>query len=100
MKLIPSYLKILIAGLFLAPGLLQAQGKAGEESMSLDECVAYALENRAAMEQARIDEAIGEREVRASLSGWLPQVSARLNGIHNLKLRQQPFGDQIITLGQ
>lgn len=70
------------------------------DSLTLEQVVAYALENRATIERALLDEAIGEREIRASLSGWFPQVNANFGGTYNIKRQQQPFGDQIVTLGQ
>ena len=96
---IVNYMKSLLAGTLLFPTALLAQ-TATTDSLTLEQCVNYALENREAVEQARIDEAIGEREIKNSLSGWFPQISARFGGTHNIKLQQQPFGDQIVTLGQ
>lgn len=95
-------LRALLLGCLLSPTLLLAQNGAApaEENLTLEQCVAFALKNRAAVEQALLDEAIGEREINANLSGWFPQVAARYGGTHNIKLQQQPFGDQIVTLGQ
>lgn len=92
----------LLTGCLLFPSVLLAQTATttATDSLTLEQCVDFALENRAAVEQALIDEAIGEREIKSSLSGWFPQISARFGGTHNLKLQQQPFGDQIVTLGQ
>lgn len=97
-----KHFKLLLATCMLFPSVLLAQNKAvtATDSLTLEQCVEYALENRAAVEQALLDEEIGEREIRANLSGWLPQIAARYGGTHNIKLQQQPFGDQIITLGQ
>jgi len=94
--------KLLLIVCLLAPGALLAQSKPAPatDSLTLEQVVNYALENRAAVEQALIDEAIGEREIRASLSGWFPQISANLGGTFNIKRQQQPFGDQIMTIGQ
>ncbi|MDX5480712.1 MAG: TolC family protein [Hymenobacteraceae bacterium] len=94
-----TYFKSLLAGCLLFPSVVLAQS-AATDSLTLEQCVSYALENREAVEQALIDEAIGEREIKARLSGWFPQVAARYGGTHNIKLQQQPFGDQIVTLGQ
>jgi len=102
MKLLKR-LKPLILGLMLCPASLlmaQTNDPIAGDSLTLDQCVAYALKNRAAVEQALIDEAIGEREIKANLAGWFPQISANYGGTRNLKLQQQPFGDQIVTLGK
>ncbi|MHC2992266.1 membrane protein [Pontibacter sp. HJ8] len=95
-------LKPLLTGCLLFPTVMLAQTgtPAATDSLTLEQCVEFALENRAAVEQAKINESIGEREIKSNLSGWFPQIGARFNGTHNIKLQQQPFGDQIVTLGQ
>jgi outer membrane protein len=54
--------------------------------LTLDQCIAYALANRPAVQQSALDEEIGEREIRANLAGWLPQLSANYNVQHYLKM--------------
>ncbi|WP_299702694.1 TolC family protein [uncultured Pontibacter sp.] len=98
-----TYFKALLIGCLLAPGALSAQdesGVAATDSLTLEQVVGFALENRAAIEQARIDEAIGDREIKASLSGWFPQISANFGGTYNIRRPQQPIGGEIITFGQ
>ncbi|EJF09345.1 TolC family protein [Pontibacter sp. BAB1700] len=98
-----TYFKQLLIACLLVPGSLMAQdntGTAATDSLTLEQCVGYALENRAAMEQALIDEQIGEREIRASLSGWFPQINANFGSTYNIKRPQQPIGGEIITFGQ
>ncbi|MCP2045343.1 TolC family protein [Pontibacter sp. HSC-36F09] len=97
------YFKHLLIASLLVPGTLFAQDSknvATADSLTLEQVVNYALENTAAMEQALIDEQIGEREIRASLSGWFPQISANFGGTYNIKRQQQPIGGEIITFGQ
>jgi outer membrane protein TolC len=93
--------KILFIACLLFPGVLLAQtdSVATTDSLTLEQCVNYALENRATVEQALIDEAIGEREISANLSGWFPQISATYGGSYNIKRQQQPFGEEIVTVG-
>ncbi|WP_161888002.1 TolC family protein [Pontibacter russatus] len=95
-------LKPLLLGLLLFPSLLHAQdaAPAAPANLTLEQCVDFALKNRAAVEQAVLDEVIGEHQIKANLSGWYPQVSASYAGTKNLKLQQQPLGDQLITLGR
>ncbi|RNI21904.1 TolC family protein [Rufibacter latericius] len=97
-----NYLMLLLLGCLLAPAVLRAQvtpdSTAGR--LSLEQCVEYALKNQAQVQQAQIDEEIGERQIRAQLSGWLPQVSANYAFTHNIKRPQSVFGDQVITIGQ
>ncbi len=95
-------LQLLLLGCLLWPCLLAAQHtepKPGE-AFTLDECIGFALKNRPAVRQAYLDEAIGEREINASLAGWLPQISAQFNASHNFKLQTTAFGDQLITIGK
>lgn len=94
-------LKLLLC-LLLFPSLLQAQDSTATSpgGLTLEQCVDYALKNRAAVEQAVIDEQIGEHQIKSNLSGWYPQISAGYGGTKNLKLQQQPLGDQLITLGR
>ncbi|WPP52105.1 TolC family protein [Catalinimonas niigatensis] len=82
--------------------LMRAQAIADTTSgeFTLEQCLSYALENKPEVQQAQIDEAIGEREIRANLSAWLPQISAQYNASHNFKLQTAAFGDQLITLGR
>ncbi|MCC9137396.1 TolC family protein [Pontibacter silvestris] len=96
-------LKPLLVGCILFPSsLLLAQTNTGSEpkKLTLEQCLAYALQQRPVVRQSLIDEAIGEREIKANLSGWFPQIAASFGGTHNLKLQQQPFGDQVLTLGR
>jgi outer membrane protein len=54
--------------------------------LTLDQCIEYALANRPAVRQSALDEEIGEREIKANLAGWLPQLSAQYNLQHYLKM--------------
>ncbi|WP_266205606.1 TolC family protein [Pontibacter kalidii] len=95
-------IKPLLLGCLLSPALALAQGNTGAatESLTLEQCVDYALENRAAVEQALLNKAIGEREIRSNLSGWYPQINASFGGSYNIKPQQFPVGDEIITSTQ
>ena len=101
MKRIKNLMSLLLSCL-LAPLAVLAQvtpdSTAGR--LTLEQCVAFALENQAQVQLAQLDEEIGERQIRAQLSGWLPQVSANYALTHNLKLQQSVFGDQVVTIGQ
>jgi outer membrane protein len=56
------------------------------DSLTLEECIQYALKNQPYVQQAAIDQEIAERDIRIGLSGWYPQVSATGNYNHYLKL--------------
>ncbi|HTF28602.1 MAG TPA: TolC family protein, partial [Flavitalea sp.] len=56
------------------------------DSLTLEECVQYALKNQPFVQQAGIDQEIAERDIKIGLSGWYPQVSATGNYQHYLRL--------------
>ncbi|SEN97626.1 Outer membrane protein TolC [bacterium A37T11] len=94
----------LIIVLFAAPWLY-AQTPVNQQasipaSPTLQDFVNYALANHANVQQALIDEEIGERDIAAALSGWFPQISANGNYNYNVKTPTTVFGDQVISLGQ
>ncbi len=101
-------MKVIVSVLFSTFGLFffsvqsWAQGKADSLSReyTLEQCVNYALSHDPSIRQAIINEEIGEREIKAELSDWLPQVYASYNASHNFKLQTAAFGDQLITLGR
>jgi outer membrane protein len=84
-------LRITFSGLLwlLFPAVLLAQNRPGNsatDSLTLDQCIAFALQNRPAVQQAHIDEQIAEREIKAALADWLPQVGVTGNVQHYLKM--------------
>ncbi len=79
----------------------QAEPAAGlPENASLQDCIDFALKNRASINIARIDEEIGEKDIDISLSGWLPQLGLTSNYNHNIKIPSTVIGDQIILMGR
>jgi len=61
----------------LLPRRLYAQvADTSHKQLSLGQCVDYALKNQPAVRQAAIDEAINEKDIKISLSAWLPQVTS------------------------
>jgi outer membrane protein TolC len=73
MKKSSQYLLFLL--LLSLPFVLFAQTNT-DTVLTLKQCVDYALRNQPAVKQASIDEAINEKNIRISLSAWLPQVSS------------------------
>ncbi|QJD97814.1 TolC family protein [Mucilaginibacter robiniae] len=55
--------------------LAQTRRDTVSELLTLQQCVDFALRNQPAVKQALIDESINERDIRISLSAWLPQLS-------------------------
>ncbi len=54
-------------------------------TLTLQQCVDYALRNQPAVKQANIDEEINERDIRISLSAWLPQLNSTGSFQHYLQ---------------
>jgi outer membrane protein TolC len=57
--------------------------------VTLRQCVDFALRNQPAVRQASIDEAINEKDIRISLSAWLPQVSG--SGLYDYYFKGSPI---------
>lgn len=63
--------------LFLPFGLsAQTTADTAGRVLTLSQCVTFALKNQPTVRQAAIDEAINEKNIRISLSQWLPQVTS------------------------
>lgn len=96
-----KHLMLVGIGIIFLPYLVTAQAADdGGTPLSLEECLNYALENSPMIRQSQLDEQIGERQIKSSLSGWLPQISANFNAAHNIKLQTQVIGGNLITFGQ
>jgi len=103
MKMSSRLLLWMLIGYLMVPHLTHGQevmGADNQAALTLEQCVQYALDHGPAMKQAQLDEEIGDREIKSSLSGWLPQVNASATGTKNIKLQQQPIGDELITFGK
>lgn len=58
-------------------------------TVTLKQCVEFALKNQPVVRQASIDEAINERDIRIGLSAWLPQVTGA--GSYNYYFKGSPI---------
>jgi outer membrane protein TolC len=54
-------------------------------TLTLQQCIDFALRNQPGVRQANIDEDINERDIRISLSSWLPQVNSTGSYQHYLQ---------------
>jgi outer membrane protein TolC len=65
-----------IGSLLLFPLITFAQANTDTlaGNLTLSQCISYALRNQPQVRQASIDEEINERDIKISLSAWLPQV--------------------------
>ena len=86
MRLILVYF---LFNVFLTGAALSSSAQSGQpvsDSLTLQDCIQYALKNQPYVQQALIDQEIAERDIRVGLSGWYPQVNATGNYNHYLKL--------------
>ena len=56
--------------------LAQATRDTSATTLTLQQCIDYALKNQPGLRQAGIDESINERDIRISLAAWLPQLNS------------------------
>ena len=78
----------LVVGYLINPAALPAQviTEGGTGGLTLEQCIEFALKNRPVVQQSQLDEEISEREIRANLASWLPQISAQYNLQHYMKM--------------
>jgi len=98
-KLIVVFL-LLTIGSFPLTGTAQPDSTALPPRAQLDDLIRFALANRPAVQQALIDEEVGEREIASALSGWYPQIAATGTYNYNVKIPTAVIGDQVIATGQ
>ncbi len=68
--------------------------------LSMQEAIEYAREHNFDKQTARFNIDIAAKKVKETIGIGLPQVGASAGYTNNVKLRVQPFGDQLFTLGQ
>src|SRR5688500_9379693 len=96
MKFLKPILFLLLA-VALVPLEIAAQGNQNQPAtgtLTLEQTIAYALENQPAVQQAKIDQQIADREIKAALADWFPQISANGNLQHYLKMPVTIFPDE------
>lgn len=93
---------LLSLGLFLSTIRVMAQEEIPklEGQVGLQEVLDYAMIQSPTIRQAQLDEQIGDREIKANIAGWYPQITASAAGAYNIKLQTNAIGDQLITFGQ
>ena len=86
----------------MAPAALMAQQKPATngQPLTLQQCIDFALANQPDVRQARIDQTIGERQISAQLSGWMPQIYAQYSYNHFLKRQVIAFGEEVQRIGR
>ncbi|QEH42509.1 TolC family protein [Chitinophaga sp. XS-30] len=96
---------LFLTGLFMAASLtMHAQEQQPSTGLppkaSLEQCIDFALRNKANVKQAAIDQEIGERDIASALSGWFPQIGATGTYNNNIIIPTAVIGDQVIQMGQ
>jgi outer membrane protein len=84
-----TYLFFLLFAAAFVPLPSAAQGNPATPEtggLTLEQCIAYALQNKPSVKQAYIDEQIAERGIKAALADWYPQIFAAGNLQHYLKM--------------
>jgi outer membrane protein len=66
---------------------------------TLQNCVQYALRHFPLIQQAYIDEAITEHQIKSRLSEWYPQVGLTANFANNFQLAAVNFNGEIVYSG-
>ncbi|MGZ3752148.1 MAG: TolC family protein, partial [Mucilaginibacter sp.] len=90
---------LVIAAFFPLKVFAQTAADTSDKQLSLKQCVDFALKNQPAVRQAAIDEAINEKDIKISLSAWLPQVTG--SGLYDYYFKGSPvFGGVPATGGQ
>jgi outer membrane protein TolC len=79
MEQLPCHMKkvirlLVLSSILISPVAVLAQGSK-DTVVTLKQCVDFALRNQPAVRQAVIDQEINEKDIRISLSAWLPQVN-------------------------
>jgi outer membrane protein len=68
-------------------------------TVSLQQCISFALRNQPATKQANIDEQINEKNIGIALADWLPQINATGNAQHYFQLPVTYFNNGYVTSG-
>jgi len=78
--------QLTILSLFILPDTVNAQSVRDTlGTLTLQQCIDFALRNQPGIRQANIDENINERDIRISLSSWLPQINSSGSFQHYLE---------------
>jgi outer membrane protein len=98
-KVMKNTIRILIWLFVAGSGIIAANGQVAlpdstSKTYSLNEVISIALQNQPAIKQSMLDEQIGDRQIKANLSGWMPQLNASANLNHFLELPVSFFPNQ------
>lgn len=75
-------------------GIATLQAQSLRPDATLDDLINYAMRNKIELQQARLDQEIGEREIASAVSGWYPQVNANGGFNHYLVMPTVNIGGE------
>ncbi len=93
---------VVFASMLFASQAANAQTASQDSLLSevtLKAAVSYAIKNQPRVQQALLDEAITESNVRSKLADWYPQVNFGYSLQHNFLLQTSVIGGNAIKLG-
>ena len=99
------FLYTIVASLLLQGlcGNASAQAQTQTDSLlgepTLAHCVAYALKHFPLVQQAYLDEAITEHQIKSKLADWYPQISLGANYQNNFQLPSASFNGNVVKTG-
>ncbi|MEO8416999.1 MAG: TolC family protein [Ginsengibacter sp.] len=92
----------LIPVILFFPAIVAAQQNEKDSVLreaTLTTCIRYAIAHNPDLQNAKINEAIIETEIKSKLSGWYPQVNLNYNLQHNFQLPTLNFGGNLVHTG-
>ncbi|PCH67209.1 MAG: transporter [Bacteroidetes bacterium] len=85
MKYQLRYIQLLIAGI----ALISLSAKGQENSMSLDQCIQYAMKNSIPVKNADLDYQSSKYKVKETTAIGFPQINGKVDFIYNLNIQKQ-----------
>ena len=68
---------IIWISIFLSSGLnAQNPQSFKSDSLTIDDCIRYAMQNQPLVKQLKLDEGITDQDIKIALSDWLPQINS------------------------
>jgi outer membrane protein TolC len=100
----PELLKIkILTGAFFLLISLSTEAQTNKidtlEGATLESCVRYALAHNPDLNNAKLDEAITEADIKIRLADWYPQLNFNYNLQHNFQLPSLNFNGNVIKSG-
>ncbi len=80
-------------------GYSQTAQDSSLQQPTLQNCVQYALKHYPLIQQAYLDEAITEHQIRSRLAEWYPQINLAANYQNNFQLAQTYFNGSFVASG-